>query len=210
MEGDFELLAAWQAGDKAAGNRLVRRHFSSLYRFFRSKLEDGVEDLTQQTLLALVEGRDRYREDGSFRAYLFGIARRQLLMSLRSRYRSQRVFSLAETSIQDLGGSTDNSPSKVVAQHWEQRILLSALRSLPVDFQIVVELHYWEGMTVVEIAEVIEVAEGTVKSRLSRARDMVQTRIEKIAKRQRVDVPTGDDLGRWISSIRGRISPPEE
>jgi RNA polymerase sigma-70 factor (ECF subfamily) len=210
MEEDFELLAAWQAGDQQAGNRLVRRHFSSLYRFFRTKLEDGVEDLTQQTLLALVEGRDRFREDGSFRAYLFGIARRQLMMALRSRYRSRKVFSPAETSIRELGGESDASPSQVVAAHWEQRLLLAALRSIPVDHQIVVELHYWEGMTVAEIADVIEVPSGTVKSRLSRARDALQKRIDKLARHQKLDAPTGDDLGRWIQSIRGRLEPDDE
>lgn len=209
MDEDFELLAAWQAGDQDAGNRLVRRHFSSLYRFFRTKLEDGVEDLTQQTLLALVEGRDRFREDGSFRAYLFGIARRQLMMALRSRYRSRKVFSPAETSIRELGQESEVSPSKVVAAHWEQRLLLSALRSIPVDYQIVVELHYWEGMTVAEIADVIEVPSGTVKSRLSRARDALQKRIDKLARHQKLDAPTGDDLGRWIQSIRGRLEPEE-
>lgn len=210
MDDDFELLRAWQDGDHEAGNQLVRRHFSSLYRFFRTKLEDGVEDLTQQTLLALVEGRDRFRSEGSFRAYLFGIARRQLMMALRSRYRSRKVFSPADTSIQELQVGTENSPSKVVAAHWEQRLLLSALRSIPVDYQIVVELHYWEGMTVNEIAEVIEVPAGTVKSRLSRARDALQKRIDKLARHQKIDAPTGDDLGQWIQSIRGRLGPEGE
>lgn len=180
-EEDFGLLRAWQGGDKLAGNRLVRRHFSSVYRFFRTKFGEGVDDLTQQTFLGLVEAHGRYRGTGTFKAYLFGIARRQLLLALRKKSRAGNVFSPAEVSMSAVAGDSMLSPGRAVAQRQEQRLLLAALRTLPVDFQIVVELHYWEGMTVREIAEVVEVAPGTVKSRLSRARGMLERKIEQLA-----------------------------
>ena len=44
MEDDLELLEAWRAGDRAAGQRLIGRYFDSIARFFRSKLGDDVED----------------------------------------------------------------------------------------------------------------------------------------------------------------------
>ena len=49
---DFELLEAWREGDQRAGKELFARHFDSIYRFFRSKVDDAAEDLTQQTFLA--------------------------------------------------------------------------------------------------------------------------------------------------------------
>lgn len=174
------MLEAWRAGDAVAGNRLVRRHFSSVFRFFRTKLSDGVEDLTQQTFLGLVEARERFRGTGTFKAFLFGIARRQLLLLLRKKGRASNVFSPAEASLSQVAGDSLLGPARAVAQREEQRLLLTALRELPIDFQIVVELHYWEGMSVNDIAEVIEVAPGTVKSRLSRARRNLERRIAEL------------------------------
>lgn len=207
MNEDFELLTRWRSGDKTAGNDLVRRHFSGVYRFFRSKLDAGVEDLTQQTFLAVAEGRDRFRAEGSFKAYLFGIARRQLMLALRGRYRAGKVFAPAEHSVQDLVPGVGPSPSQAAASVRDQEILLGALRGIPVDFQIAVELHYWEGMSVNEIAEATGVATGTVKSRLHRARDMLQDRIDKIAKGT-VDLSTGDKMAHWVQSMQGKLAPP--
>ena len=115
-EEDFALLQEWQGGDAVAGNRLVRRHFSSVFRFFRTKLGDGVEDLTQQTFLGLVEARERYRGTGTFKAFLFGIARRQLLLLLRKKGRASNVFSPAEASLSQVAGDSLLGPARAVAQ----------------------------------------------------------------------------------------------
>ncbi|HLT40149.1 MAG TPA: sigma-70 family RNA polymerase sigma factor [Enhygromyxa sp.] len=205
LPDDFELLAAWRAGDDVAGNALVRRHFSSVYRFFRSKLDENVEDLTQQVLLALVEGRDRVREHGNFRAYLFGIARRTLMMHLRGRYRAGKVFSPSDQSIHDVA-SGDGSLGELLAARREQRLLVAALRSIPIDFQIVVELYYWEELSVATIAEITEVAPGTVKSRLSRARALLETQLERLARAYGIET-TGEAVEHWVSSIRKLVSP---
>ena len=79
MASDFELLEAWKAGDDASGNLLVRRHFERIYMFFDSKVGGAVEDLTQRTFLACTTARDRIDPQRSFRTYLYGIARNQLL-----------------------------------------------------------------------------------------------------------------------------------
>jgi RNA polymerase sigma factor (sigma-70 family) len=207
LEDDFELLDAWRSGDQLAGNALVRRHFSSVYRFFRSKLDDGVEDLTQQVLLALVEGRDRLRGQSSFRAYLFGIARRKLMMHLRGRYRADKVFSPTDHSIHELCAS-EASIGELLTARREQRLLVAALRSIPVDFQIVVELYYWEELSVATIAEITEVAPGTVKSRLSRARGLLEQRLARLAKVHGIET-TGEPVEAWVGSIRKLVSPPD-
>ncbi|PRP91751.1 ECF RNA polymerase sigma-E factor [Enhygromyxa salina] len=208
MNDDLQLLEAWREGDKIAGNALVRRHFSSVFRFFRSKLDDGVEDLTQQALLALLEARVNQRAHSNFRAYLFGIARRQLITHLRGRHRANKVFSPLDTSIHEFGGDSQASLTSLVAAHREQRLLIAALRSIPLDFQIVVELYYWEQLKVAEIAEVMDVAPGTVKSRLSRARDMLERRIEGLARQRGTAAPTDDELNQWVTSVRGVFTPP--
>jgi DNA-directed RNA polymerase specialized sigma24 family protein len=54
---DIELLEAWRGGDRRAGEQLFERHYAAVARFFRNKLEFGVDDLIQRTFLACVEGR---------------------------------------------------------------------------------------------------------------------------------------------------------
>ena len=73
---DFELLDAWRAGSREAGSELFERHFPGLFWFFRNKAGESAEDLVQQTFLSVVESRDRFRKDASFRTYLFTVARR--------------------------------------------------------------------------------------------------------------------------------------
>jgi RNA polymerase sigma-70 factor (ECF subfamily) len=200
--GDVELLDAWCAGDADAGNLLVRRHFATVYRFFAGKLKDGVEDLVQETFLACVKLRERFRGDSSFRTFLLGIARIQLLRHLRKSARQEREFAPEEQSIDDAG---------MTAFEWlearrEQRVLLRALRRIPLDFQIAVELHYWEGMSVAEIASVTDVAVGTVKSRLARGREMARRQIERMNLDPEVQHSTLGGFERWVESLRGLLA----
>src|SRR5262245_4038675 len=71
---DDELLAAWRAGDRRAGEQLFDRHFKALTRFFRNKVTEGMDDLIQQTVLGLLEGKHEFRGEGSFRSFVFGVA----------------------------------------------------------------------------------------------------------------------------------------
>jgi RNA polymerase sigma factor (sigma-70 family) len=175
---DEDLLLRWSGGDARAGNALVARHFASVYRFMRAKLDQGVDDLVQQTFLGLVEGAPRVRDATSFKAYLFAIARRQLLLFWRKQRRASKVFSPAEASAISLALAPDTSPSRVAARRSVRRRVVEALRALPVDFQIVIELFYWENMGVHEIAAVVEVPTGTVKSRLARARAQLEAALQ--------------------------------
>ena len=64
---DFDLLQAWRGGDDAAGKDLFARHFDSVFRFFSAtRWDDAAEDLTQQTFMGLVAGRDKFRGDREF------------------------------------------------------------------------------------------------------------------------------------------------
>ncbi len=197
MDTDFELLARWKDGDKAAGNELVDRHFSSVYRFFRSKIDADVEDLTQRTFLASLEGFDRIRE-GTFRAFLLGIARHLLFHQYRNKRTQAKLEDFMEISAEDLQGT----PSQLRAMREEKKLLLKGLRTIPIDFQICVELHYWEGMGVADIATVLGVQPGTVKSRLFRARAMLRERIEAMHESDELIRSTVDDLDRWAGALQ--------
>lgn len=170
---DDELLHAWRAGDARAADVLVRRHSGRLLRFFRSKVGALAEDLCQQTWIACVEARDRIEDEStrsSFAAYLFGTARNRLFKHLRRHYGPVKFEPLVMSLAVLTGGA-----SLELARKEERARLTQALHTLPLDAQIALELHYWEQLSVREISEVVGAPEGTIKARLSRARQQLHT-----------------------------------
>jgi RNA polymerase sigma factor (sigma-70 family) len=198
MASDIELLEAWTAGDAEAGNALFERHFDPLYRFFRNKVADGIDDLVQQTLLACVRGRENFRQDSSFRTYLFGIARNVLFQHFDRRGREGERFDYGTVSVADLG----ESPSHVVAARAEERLLTAALRRVPLDDQIVFELYYWENMSAPQLAETLGLTEPAVRSRLRRSLERLRTAMADLASSPAELESLTADLERWAASLR--------
>ena len=178
---DGELLAQWSAGSRAAGNELIERHFDTVHRFFRNKVGSDLEDLMQQTFLACVEARARYQGQASFKTFLLAIARNQLFTHYSKRRREVLDFTL--TSVHDLG----TSPTGVLAKREDEHLLSEALRRVPLDAQVVLELAYWEGLDGTEIAQVLEVPLNTAYSRLRRAKLALLDRLRDLAP-DRVDL----------------------
>ena len=199
---DLDLLDAWRGGDARAGNLLFRRHFAALSRFFRNKVDVGVEDLIQATFLACVEGRDRFREASSFRTYLFAIARNLLYAYYR---RQHRAVDFVQTSVVDLGAS----PSGPLGRREEAAALLRALRAIPLEFQVVLELTYWEDMKAPEVAEVLAVPANTVRGRLSRARAALRQALAAAALSPALLRSTLADLDAWAATLRAELASPE-
>jgi RNA polymerase sigma-70 factor (ECF subfamily) len=198
---DAELLQAWADGNKSAGEQLFERHFESIARFFRNKLPADVqhEDLIQQTFLGCVEARERFRGDASFRSFLFAIAHNQLGKHWRSRSRDRLDFETVSAF------DIDPSPSAVVARGQDQQKLLLALRRIPVDSQVALELHYWEAMTAAEIGEVLDVPLGTAKTRLRRAKQLLEAELLAVeVAPTRLD-PTGSGLDTWARGVRAEL-----
>ncbi len=168
---DVALLEAWRGGDRSAGDRLIDRHFDAVCRFFRSKLGDDVEDLIQRTFLDCVERRDSITRP-SFRAYLFAVARNRLFDHLRQGLR-RPVDNLGSLSVAEMC----TRPSGKIDRARSRDRIAAAMRCLPADFQIALELAYWEGLRGAEIASVLEISAHTVRSRLSRGRAMLRERL---------------------------------
>ena len=198
---DAELLQRWRAGDHAAGERLCRRHAPALARFFRNKVSSPVEDLVQQSLLALLEGRERLADPTRLRAYVFGIAHNVLREHLRALTR-ERQFDGEVSSLAEL----DPSPTSIVARKREQRLLLEALRRLPLRHQIALELYYWEHLDTVEIAEVLGISASAMRSRMARARELLEAELATLAKSDEELRSTIDGLGRWAEQVRAQMA----
>lgn len=201
MAPDEELLAAWRRGNAAAGSELFDRHFRSIARFFANKVSDGVEDLVQRTFLACVEGRDRFQGSSSFRTYLFGCAHNILREHIRGRRREAPV-DFGATSAHDLGPG----PATVFGRHREEKLLLHALRQIPLDHQVVLELFYWEQMSGRELAETLGEPEGTVRTRLRRGRQLLEEKIGQLAESPALLRTTTSNLEDWARALRDQMA----
>jgi RNA polymerase sigma factor (sigma-70 family) len=195
MESDDALLQAWRAGDRNAGQQLIERHFDAVCRFFRSKLGDDVDDLIQRTFLDCLERAHEIRTP-TFRSYLFAVARNRLFDHLRRGFR-QPVDALGSQSITDL----QTRASGAIARAQARELVTRALQALPVDFQITLELAYWEELSGAEIAAALGVSEHTVRSRLSRGRKMLRAQVERLA-------AAPQEAARTLSRLDRRLKDP--
>jgi RNA polymerase sigma-70 factor (ECF subfamily) len=170
-EPDLELLRRWRDGDERAGQALVGRYFHPLYRFFANKCADA-DELVQSTLLAVVGARDQFRADASFRTYLFTIARHKLYRYLRA-LKSDREVDFSITSVAELV----TTPGTRLDRDAAQRRLAAAMRELSVEHQTLLELYYWEGIEVAELAQIFETRPATVRTWLFRARSQLREKL---------------------------------
>ncbi len=192
---DFQLLDRWRAGDRSAGNQLFQRHFESVNRFFENKLGDDIDDLVQSTFFELTRDVEKFRKQASFRTYLFAIARNQLYRYLRKKIGKADV----DFSYQSLADSMTSAPSRM-AKDERKLILLDALRTLPVEQQLLIELYYWENIDIESLATVFEVAPATVRTRLFRARAALRDKLAAETKAKGDD--SNEGLDEWARSLR--------
>lgn len=169
-DDELKLLDRWCAGDTAAGNALFKRHFESVYRFFQRKVDGDLDELVQETFLACVRSRDKFRRQSSFKTYLLAIARHTLFGYWRRRSRQAASLDFDEISVESLSTSAGSR----MARREDQARLLQALRALPLDQQLLLELHYWEELERDHLAEVFDVEPATTRSRLFRARQALR------------------------------------
>jgi len=196
------LLEAWRGGDAAAGQALFRRHYVGLSRFFRSKAGEAAYELTQATFLACVEGRAKVRNTASFAAFLYGIARNILYDHYRGKAKSRETLEFAEMSCEDLSPGL----AGVQAREQELDLLLRAMRRIPVNAQILLELYYWERMTAREIGEVLAVPEGTVRTRIRDAKQHVEVQIARLARSPELAHSTVIGFDTWAERLRQQVA----
>jgi RNA polymerase sigma-70 factor (ECF subfamily) len=162
------LLRRWRAGDRDAGAELLQRCKPMLRWFFRRRTSENVEELVQGTLVACVQALPHFEGRSTFKTFLLGIAHKQFLMSLRASRRREMHSGIQYRA---------PSPSQVFASKEESKSVSDALNDTSPAFRRVLEMFYWEELSVEQIAKALDLPAGTVKSRLSRGRTMVRERI---------------------------------
>jgi RNA polymerase sigma-70 factor (ECF subfamily) len=166
---DFELAQKSAAGDSDAFEQIYRRHYRRVYALSLRMLSDPTmaEDMTQEVFVNLFTKIGSFRGESQFTTWLHRMTVNQVLMYFRkASTRSELTTDEGETPVQIVRGTEDPRRMPVV-----DRIgLENAIKQLPLGYRTVFVLHDVEGYDHDEIARMLEIAEGTSKSQLHKAR----------------------------------------
>lgn len=165
FRADEELMLAFKQGDRLAFAELFARYKNAVYGYVRRRVNDPgrAEEITQDVFLALVQRRNGYEVQASFRTYLYRIALNRIASEHRKKSRSEALPARPACGRENSGGAAAGDPL-VVAQ------VRRALAQLEPEQREVVVLREYQGLSYEEIAQVLQVPVGTVRSRLFRAR----------------------------------------
>lgn len=182
------LLARLRRRDPSAFELLVRLHQDRMYDFCVRMLGDREEafDLTQEIFISVHKHMDKFRADAKLTTWLYRIARNHCLNRLkylkrRGRGRSDEYGESNELSITEAMGGAGR-PDDAISSKTERELVHRAIKELDEDQRALVVLRDVEGLSYEEIMDITELPEGTVKSRLHRAREKlagILTRLEQ-------------------------------
>ena len=198
---DTELLDRWRGGDARAGEKLATRYFMPIRAYFLNKAPAAHEDLVQEVFVRLSSKRDSYAGRSSFRVFLFGVARMVLLEYLRAKQKAAR-FDPMEHSVADTQGGRMSS---LMARGESHRLLLDALRELPLADQEILELYYWQKLTAREIAEVQGLPEPTIRSRVRAALKRAGKSFDELRAAPSNDAVGDEALEGWLGELRREL-----
>jgi RNA polymerase sigma-70 factor (ECF subfamily) len=170
---DEALMEACQRGDERALEALIRRHGSALlgYLVRMTKDREEAEDLFQETFVRVHAKAGSYAGRGRFKSWLFAIATRVALDSLRRKRRHPAVSLDAEPSavLLQQAPAPDPLPWESAAQSDEAAAVRRAVAALPPRQRATLALAYFEGQSYPEVARTLGCSVGTVKTQMSRA-----------------------------------------
>ncbi|MBN2305759.1 MAG: sigma-70 family RNA polymerase sigma factor [Anaerolineae bacterium] len=179
---DRQLVTAIGRGDMRALDALYTRHGARLLAYVIGQVGDRglAEEVLQDVMLAVWRGAAHFRGDSRVTTWLLAITRRRAI-SARQRRGPDHVWlaDMADTVPADTSG-----PPEVAERHDDQHAVRAALAQLPPDQRETLELVFYHGLTGPEVAEVLGIAPGTVKSRLHRAKTLLH---RLLCVRERID-----------------------
>jgi RNA polymerase sigma-70 factor, ECF subfamily len=177
---DHELIARARAGEAASFEKLMRRYNQRVFRAARSVLRDDAEaeDVVQETFVRAYRHLADFEERSSMGTWLTRIAVHEAL----ARVRRSRLFESPDSD-RDEGGfarveSTRPGPEEETASRELRSVLLAAIDSLPEGLRLVFVLREVEGLSTLEVCEVLQLSPEAVRVRLHRARLALRRRVE--------------------------------
>ncbi len=175
-----EWLEALKRHDPMACRSLVQEYLPSLFAFFQGMgcAPAEAEDLAQETFVELWRSFERYRGDASLKTWVFLLGRRVAWKHFRKHKHDQLVDD-------DTNTPNDDQVTAPVQEEWvwiqeRDEALHACIETLVPKHREVLLLHYMEELSIQELAGVLELAEGTAKSRLHRALKLLRTEVQRV------------------------------
>lgn len=168
---DAALVTSCRQGDENAWEQLVDRYGRRVYSVayhFTLRREDA-EELSQEIFLKVFENLHRFDGKYSFAAWLVSLARNLCIDHYRRRKREKSFVHVSDEAVLPLLSAGDD-PARNALQRERTKLLFEAVAELPEELSEILVLRDLEGLAYEEIAAALELPEGTVKSRLFRAR----------------------------------------
>lgn len=197
---DADLMVRVQSGDRDAFGQLVDRHKDALVGYLcrLTGAKERAEDVAQEAFVRLYEFAPRYRENGQLSALLFRIATNLVRSDQRKASRWRQLL-----STEDLERPNHSSPQSELLNRELHAQLSQAIAQLPMKYRVPLVLHDIEGWTYARIAEFTNGREGTVKSRISRARARLRDRLAPL--REGADGAKNERQEKTSQRIRGAV-----
>jgi RNA polymerase sigma-70 factor (ECF subfamily) len=169
---DRALVEAARGGDRDALDRLLRRHYDRLHALCWRMTGGGADadDAAQEALMAIVRGLDRFDARARFTTWAYRVTVNACLDELRRRGRRPRPVADAELDRPATGPGPESAVDRVAID--------GALQELAPDFRAAVVLRDLCGLDYTEIADVLGIPPGTVRSRIARGRADLARRLE--------------------------------
>lgn len=169
------LISACISGDDEAITMLVRQYETGVFRLALSIVGDPAEavEITQETFIAALRALPSYKEQQSFKAWLYKIALNQSRSHLRKRKVLERLRNTL-TSIFQVETQQQPLPEDAAIQNEREATIWQTLNQLDERHRTVVVLRYFHELSIAEIAEILSTNEGTIHSRLYSARERLR------------------------------------
>jgi RNA polymerase sigma-70 factor (ECF subfamily) len=177
------LILQCLAGDEYAIEAFVRQYETGVFRLALSIVGDVAEanEITQETLIAALKSLSTYREEKSFKAWLYTIALNQSRSHLRKRKSRERLGNILK-SVLRVETQKQLLPEEAMIQNEKEAALWQSLNQLDEKFRTVVVLRYFHELSIREISEILSTNEGTIHSRLYSAREKLREALEQLAR----------------------------
>jgi RNA polymerase sigma-70 factor, ECF subfamily len=184
---DHELLAAIREGDELAFQELVRRYRNPITNFVFRMIDDyeRAVELSQETFIRIYTSASRYEANYSFSTYIYRIATNLAISELRRRKR-RKFVSLFSPFTDDNGDPVEIDPQdekplqdETLIDTERRTAVARAIKSLPEKYRAAIVLRDVEGFSYDRIAETLSLSEGTVKSRINRARNLLKEKLSE-------------------------------
>lgn len=196
--GEAALIARARAGDQEAFGVLVRLHQRQVYALALRILRDPEEasEATQEAFLAAWQGLKRFREEARFATWLYRITYRHCLKVSEGRRRDEAARAeITAEQVREQGPQSALASAQARAAEAEVRETVRAeIALLPPKYRYALVLRHLQELSYEEIAEIMRVPIGTVKTHLFRARALLKERLSDLEQARDEGLARADDL----------------